>query len=210
MSDGWGTELDDLAWSKANFYPARIKNFNAFVLERGSAPRLNWSPATCGMGQVVPGRYVHSTLELGSWRWSCSWFFAYEFWWEWANAGTSPSTGQLSAWEMQKGLDLSTGQLSRWIRHGIFHSRCRFGCMRCALSGKFKIRGFHDGKAAWSCMFSLHRFFLIIDEIPPHLERYRATSHQESWTHLSVPARSHGDAICYVNTSSLNSPDNAN
>ena len=48
--------------------------------------------------------------------------------------------------EMQKGFDLSTGQASRWIPLGICHSRCRFGCMRCALTGKLKFGFFMMGK----------------------------------------------------------------
>ncbi len=54
------------------------------------------------------------------WRWSFSWFFAYEFWWEWANAGTDfdPSTGQRNA-EGLWPLNRSTEPMEMWVCYSV-------------------------------------------------------------------------------------------
>lgn len=81
------------------------------------------------------------------------------------NAETNfhPSTAQLAVWKMRKDCDLSTSQLSGWIPVGIFHSRCRFVCMRCALAMKLILVFF----SWWESGSELHIFlctsaFLIL------------------------------------------------
>ena len=104
---------------------------------------------------------------------------------------------------VEKSFDLSTGRLAggkyaeelwplnrrieRRIPAGICHSRCRIGCMRCALTGNL-----NSVFSWWECGLELYVFptsiFLIIDVFPPHIEKERIEQllHQSLEPTLSV------------------------
>ena len=87
---------------------------------------------------------------------------------------------------MQKKLWPLNRSIERRIPMGIAHSRCRIGRMECAL-GCALTGNLNPVFLLWESGLELHVFptwvFLIIDTFPQLLEKNRATSPPESWTH---------------------------